>query len=209
MGNFITKNYKEDYKNGYFRGKIVKDEKNGQFFFKNGNIYNGSIKNNTYYGFGSIFNKDYKIKGNWINNKLNGKGFIEFKDVIYKGDFLNGIPNGIGEIKNNNGFSYYGEISNNIINGYGILKKDNNKIYTGIWRKNIPLNYYNYDNSLELLKINDVNKLIPIIEYKSKVCPICNKYSNQIIYPCLHMTLCVNCAKDINECLICGKSFLE
>ena len=119
---------------GYYIGELINDEipnGKGKYFFKNGETYEGSIKEDKFEGNGKYIyeNSEYYI-GEWKDDLRNGKGILYYKNgnIKYEGDFINDKYEGNGKYIWENGDYYEGEYKNGFNNGKGILYYNNGKI---------------------------------------------------------------------------------
>ena len=98
-------------------------------------IYEGEMKNNEKYGYGTYKDKNGdSYKGEWINNKKNGRGkWFNKNGINYEGDFLDDKKDGDGILYNEKGQIYYqGKFSEDKKNGKGkIYGEKNNILYDG------------------------------------------------------------------------------
>ena len=140
VGNNKNKNILKEEKRieledgGYYIGEITNDEipnGKGKYFFNNGEIYEGSIKEDKFEGNGKYIyeNGEYYI-GEWKEDLRNGKGILYYKNgnIKYQGDFINDKYEGNGKYIWENGEYYIGEYKNGFNNGKGILYYKNGKI---------------------------------------------------------------------------------
>lgn len=154
-GNIYSGNWSEKYKmEGYgqyyikeanlFVEGIWEDGKLifGRIFFPNENIYEGDIKNSSFWGKGKlIFNNGDVYQGDFYDGERTGKGKYNFSDgTIYEGELLNSEFKGYGVMKWINGVEYEGNFNGLILTGRGKLKDRN----TGdIYEGNFDNNYFN------------------------------------------------------------------
>ena len=97
-------------------------------------IYEGNFVQNKYEGKGTVYNKDYHLKGDFINGECHGKGILFSRDniIIYEGDFAFGKFEGYGKKYDKDGNYYIGQFMNNQKHGKGTeYSKDNKIIYEG------------------------------------------------------------------------------
>jgi len=119
---------------GYYIGELSNNEipnGKGKYFFKNGEIYEGSIIEDIFEGNGKYIyeNGDYYI-GQWKDNLRNGKGILYYKEgtIKYEGDFLNDKYEGTGKYNWEDGEYYIGEYKNGCNDGKGTIYYKNGKI---------------------------------------------------------------------------------
>ena len=121
--------YEGTFKNNKFFGK-------GRLIKSIGEYYEGEFKNNKANGFGKLVKKNGAIYvGYWKNDKQQGKGEEIFPDGSrYEGSFFIGNKNGYGKISWLDGSSYEGEFRNNYFEGKGTYRWKDGRIYTGEWK---------------------------------------------------------------------------
>ena len=170
IGHFIhpicncleNNNYIEEliYKEGIYRGEIVKNKREGygELKMRNGEIYKGQWNKDKRNGYGIEYykNKHIKYKGYFKDNEYNGKGtyiwengeyykgyfekskaygqgiYHYFNGDEYNGNFINNLKEGKGSYKCKNGNSYEGEWKNDVQNGIGEYYENNQLIYKGM-----------------------------------------------------------------------------
>ena len=111
--------------------------------FKNGNEYDGEIKNGKLDGKGNlIFNvigtieRGYK-KGVWENGLFTGKAFLPMApNGYFKGNLIKDLKHGEGEYKYTDGTIYHGNWENDIRMGKGKYTWPNGNNYEGEWKNN-------------------------------------------------------------------------
>lgn len=121
----------------------IKNEANIKYD-KDGNIYEGEIKNNKMNGFGIMTYKTsynlVKYEGDWKDDKKSGKGTLIFKSgSIYEGDWTNNKREGHGVMnyfKQNKYITYVGDWKGDKKNGQGTMIYSNGDVYEGNWDNN-------------------------------------------------------------------------
>lgn len=111
----------------------------GRIFFKNGDIYEGEIKNSFPNGKGKmmfISNKE-SYEGDFKMGDMTGEGTYIFSDnTEYSGSVENGSFNGKGRIKWANGIEYIGEFADSALCGKGIITNIQHEKYDGFFDNN-------------------------------------------------------------------------
>ena len=145
-GNWNENNEMEGYGIYYLNDQKVVTEgvwnkgniKFGRIFFKNGDIYEGEMKNSVPHGKGKItfFNKE-SYTGDFIMGEMTGKGTYIFSDkTMYTGGIKNGLFNGIGKMKWINGIEYNGNFVDSTLCGKGKISNIQGEEYEGNFDKN-------------------------------------------------------------------------
>ena len=123
---------------GYYIGELANNNipnGKGKYFFKNGETYEGEIKNDKFEGQGKYkYNNGEYYIGQWKDDLKQGKGILYYEDenIKYDGDFVNDKFEGKGKYYWENGEFYIGDFKNGLNNGKGILYyKDKNIKYEG------------------------------------------------------------------------------
>ena len=104
--DYITptgKVYKDYGNNMFYPKKASVNNHNGYMYigityYKNGTIYEGTLKHNRHHGFGKLTQLDGEIfRGDWKNVKINGTGIrLHSNGDKYIGSYVNNIRNGQG-----------------------------------------------------------------------------------------------------------------
>ena len=107
---------------GHYHGQIFGGIKEGYgiCYYKNGDKYEGTWKDNKKDGKGSFYynEKEEVYRGNFINDYPNGNGIYYFKNGDrYEGLFKDGKKHGEGTIFFANGGRYKGLFKNNLKHG--------------------------------------------------------------------------------------------
>jgi len=99
---------------GDFKIKYLIMDAYGMIYFKNGDIYEGEIKNNNADGIGVIYFKNGdRYEGELKDGKSNGIGtYYFYNGGRYEGLFKNGICDGYGTFHFTSGFKYEGYFKN-------------------------------------------------------------------------------------------------
>ena len=126
---------------GQFKKKSGKPVKHGKgiMTYKNGNVYDGSWKNNTKNGNGVFtWSNGNQYIGDWKNNFRHGYGEMTWiKKKVYKGQWKMGLQNGNGTMKYlNTGIIYEGEWEKAKKHGHGKLLFSNGYIIKSKWFDN-------------------------------------------------------------------------
>jgi hypothetical protein len=123
----------------YTGDKNEKGEKNGQgkMEYTNGDIYEGSWKNDVRDGKGKIiFENKSSYDGTWSDDTMNGHGiFTYFNGDVYDGIFEDGNRSGDGKMSYENGEKYIGQWKDDVRYGKGKMTYKNGNAYEGKWRK--------------------------------------------------------------------------
>ncbi|EAR83829.1 MORN motif protein (macronuclear) [Tetrahymena thermophila SB210] len=109
----------------YYCGKFQQGELQGRGFmiYSNGDIYEGSFKNNTAHEYGVFKTIDGQTyKGQWQNGEKHGKGDYQDKYYQYIGNFCRGCKQGEGVLEFYDTFRYKGQFQNNKFQGQGELE---------------------------------------------------------------------------------------
>ena len=140
--------------------------------YKNGNVYEGEMRNDERNGDGTMtYNNGDIYEGNWDYNKMHGKGKMTYKTTgdVYDGDWLNDKKNGMLKKTSNNIETYGYYIEDKIVtkNDYETQSRPgrriyDNGIYDGTFMNNEPhgkgeMKYTNgnrYDGNFENNKPN-------------------------------------------------------
>ena len=117
---------------------INKKNQKKKMILSNNAVYEGSLINNEFDGYGEYRSPSYNYFGYFACGKKSGKGKLEdfVKKLEYNGDFKNNMKEGFGEEKYLDGSIYTGEFKQNMKNGKGnlILGGGNNYGYNGEFR---------------------------------------------------------------------------
>lgn len=111
----------------------------GRIFFKNGDIYEGEIKNSLPDGKGKMmfFSNKESYEGDFKMGEMTGQGTYCFSDnTVYSGSIENGSFNGKGRIKWENGTEYIGEFVDSALCGKGKISNIQNEKYDGLFDNN-------------------------------------------------------------------------
>jgi len=84
----------------------------------------GYIKENEFFGEGTLYDKNWKIiyEGNFEHNQKNGFGILKNNDgSTYAGEFLNDKPHGRGVLHYQNDARFEGNFNNGYQNDKGVL----------------------------------------------------------------------------------------
>ena len=104
----------------------------------NNAVYEGSLNNNEFDGYGEYRSPSYNYFGYFSCGKKSGKGKLEdfVKKLEYSGDFKNNMKDGFGEEKYLDGSIYIGQFKQGMKNGKGnlILGGGKNYGYSGMFK---------------------------------------------------------------------------
>ncbi|CAI9787023.1 unnamed protein product [Fraxinus pennsylvanica] len=105
----------------------------------NGDLYIGTLVNNTPHGSGKYLWKDGCIyKGDWKRGKASGKGKLSWPSgATFEGEFKSGRMEGSGTYIGSEGEIYKGSWSADRKHGYGVKHYSNGDYYEGQWKKNL------------------------------------------------------------------------
>jgi len=125
---------------GYY-GERIDDMKEGpgQYYYLNGDVYDGEWKNDKKHGIGTqtFKEKGDKYEGMWRENKMDGKGIYYYANgSYYDGMWKNNQRDGFGEFHFPNGDKYDGEWKDDQMHGRGIMYYHNGSKFTGEWKNN-------------------------------------------------------------------------
>ena len=138
--NGIVLNGIINFKNGnIYEGELKEYEREGKGImkYKNGEIYDGEWKKDLREGKGKLNSKECLYDGEWKNNELNGKGKIYYNNnKIFDGYFINGKREGKGIIINQKGDNLEINFKNDKIEGKGKLIYKNGNILEGNFDNN-------------------------------------------------------------------------
>ena len=131
----------------------------GNYWFPNGNRYEGEWKNGLMHGFGVMYYKTGETyEGEWKDGLEDGKGSLVRLELDgqnrYEGEFKSGKKEGKvnkfiysiniqGILRWPNGDQYIGEFTNDKMDGEGRLVCTNGNTYVGMWRNNFVRNKNN------------------------------------------------------------------
>ncbi len=127
------------YKNGdRYEGKIKDGVKEGEgiYYYRNGERYKRKFKNDKKDGYGKYFyNNGDRYEGDWKEDKIvEGKGKFVLNGIrSYEGIFINGKRNGKGKVVYTNDSRYEGDFKNGKKDGYGKYFYKNGNRYEGDW----------------------------------------------------------------------------
>ena len=104
---------------------------------KDGNRYEGRMKNGKYEGKGIMYYGDKsKYEGCWKNGKYEGEGTMYYGDnARYEGFWKNGKKDGKGIMYYSDGARYEGEWKNGQYDGEGTMYYNDGGRYEGEWKK--------------------------------------------------------------------------
>lgn len=141
--NFVNKCVEGDCINGTgifnsggssYQGQFTDGKRNGTgtYYFTNGDVYTGQIKNDVIEGKGNLKNSNMEYEGEFANNAYEGSGKI----TLSNGDFLTAVFSnnkiiGTAKMVYKNGDTYEGAYENYKRNGFGILKYASGGVYEG------------------------------------------------------------------------------
>jgi len=143
--------------------------------YKNGNRYEGYIKNGLREGKGTMFyNNGSKYEGDWKNGIRDGKGKYFMNGGEYVGDFKNGCVEGKGISYYKNGDKYVGYYKNWNKNGKGIYYHHNGDKYDGYFvndkAEGKGIYYYKNGNRIEGYFQNGATEAKGIFYYNCGEC---------------------------------------
>jgi len=119
----------------------------GTATYKNGNVYEGRIKNGKMVGEATYtWTNGTKFQGSFIKNTINGKGVFTWPDgSTYTGDVKDGLRHGYGcYINDKAGYRYEGEWKEGLRDGQGKLTYNQSYGYQGSWKKGLKEGYGEY-----------------------------------------------------------------
>ena len=112
--------------------------KKKKMILSNNAVYEGSLNNNEFDGYGEYRSPSYNYFGYFSCGKKSGKGKLEdfVKKLEYSGDFKNNMKDGFGEEKYLDGSIYIGQFKQGMKNGKGnlILGGGKNYGYSGMFK---------------------------------------------------------------------------
>ena len=112
--------------------------KKKKMILSNNAVYEGSLNNNEFDGYGEYRSPSYNYFGYFSCGKKSGKGKLEdfVKKLEYSGDFKNNMKDGFGEEKYLDGSIYIGQFKQGMKNGKGnlILGRGKNYGYSGMFK---------------------------------------------------------------------------
>ena len=112
--------------------------KKKKMILSNNAVYEGSLNNNEFDGYGEYRIPSYNYFGYFSCGKKSGKGKLEdfVKKLEYSGDFKNNMKDGFGEEKYLDGSIYIGQFKQGMKNGKGnlILGGGKNYGYSGMFK---------------------------------------------------------------------------
>lgn len=123
---------------GYY-GERINDMKEGkgQYYYLNGDIYDGEWKYDKKHGYGvyTFLDKGSKYEGTWKEDKMDGKGVYYYKNGSkYDGEWVTDKREGNGIFHYENGSKYDGEWKNDQMHGKGIFVYHNGSKFMGEWK---------------------------------------------------------------------------
>ncbi|KAL2497255.1 Phosphatidylinositol 4-phosphate 5-kinase 1 [Abeliophyllum distichum] len=106
---------------------------------QNGDLYIGTLANNTPHGSGKYLWKDgCMYEGDWKRGKASGKGKFSWPSgATFEGEFKSGRMEGSGTYIGSDGDMYKGSWSADRKHGYGMKHYSNGDYYEGQWKKNL------------------------------------------------------------------------
>jgi len=111
---------------------LVCDLSSEEVKLPDGSIYNGTLNNNLFDGYGILIWRNGDIyEGQFLEGIINGTGKITSRSYIYIGGFKDGLFEGEGKITYTNGGSYEGLFKNGLYHGYGTNVDQIGNIYIG------------------------------------------------------------------------------
>lgn len=122
----------------------------GEAKYKNGNVYEGKIKNGKMVGEGSyVWTDGTRFQGSFVKNSINGKGTFTWPDgSTYTGDVKDGLRHGHGRYTNTQaGYTYEGQWKRGLRDGEGTLTYGGgtkSSGYRGSWAKGVKEGYGEY-----------------------------------------------------------------
>ena len=112
--------------------------KKKKMILSNNAVYEGSLNNNEFDGYGEYRSPSYNYFGYFSCGKKSGKGKLEdfVKKLEYSGDFKNNMKDGFGEEKYLDGSIYIGQFKQGMKTGKGnlILGGGKNYGYSGMFK---------------------------------------------------------------------------
>ena len=112
--------------------------KKKKMILSNNAVYEGSLNNNEFDGYGEYRSPSYNYFGYFSCGKKSGKGKLEdfVKKLEYSGDFKNNMKDGFGQEKYLDGSIYIGQFKQGMKNGKGnlILGGGKNYGYSGMFK---------------------------------------------------------------------------
>jgi len=126
---------------GYY-GERVKDlkEGTGQYYYLNGDMYDGEWKNDKKHGEGKykFYNKGDRYEGQWREDRIDGKGTYYYANGDkYDGLWKEDKREGFGVFYYANGDKYDGEWSKDQMQGRGMMYYANGSKFSGDWKNNL------------------------------------------------------------------------
>ncbi|CAA3015128.1 phosphatidylinositol 4-phosphate 5-kinase 2 [Olea europaea subsp. europaea] len=106
---------------------------------QNGDLYIGTLVNNTPHGSGKYLWKDgCMYEGDWKRGKASGKGKLSWPSgATFEGEFKSGRMEGSGTYIGSDGEIYKGSWSADRKHGYGLKHYSNGDYYEGQWKKDL------------------------------------------------------------------------
>lgn len=138
--NSKNKNKIENKKNNNINNEnsLKQKMKKKKMILSNNAVYEGSLNNNEFDGYGEYRSPSYNYFGYFSCGKKSGKGKLEdfVKKLEYSGDFKNNMKDGFGEEKYLDGSIYIGQFKQGMKNGKGnlILGGGKNYGYSGMFK---------------------------------------------------------------------------
>ena len=138
--NSKNKNKIENKKNNNINSdnSLKQKMKKKKMILSNNAVYEGSLNNNEFDGYGEYRSPSYNYFGYFSCGKKSGKGKLEdfVKKLEYSGDFKNNMKDGFGEEKYLDGSIYIGQFKQGMKNGKGnlILGGGKNYGYSGMFK---------------------------------------------------------------------------
>lgn len=118
---------------GEFKGLVP--EGIGEFRYKSGGKYSGSVVAGGFEGLGTLWYSDGTVyEGNFEANHPEGLGKLSYPcGKVFTGEFVNGVPNGQGQYLNFNSrvSKYEGQVVDGALEGQGKAHLSNGSLYQG------------------------------------------------------------------------------
>ena len=136
-GQYIFKNgekYEGEIKDGKFNGS-------GKYTYANGEYYIGELENDLRHGKGTLYYKNNNIRyeGSFVKDKFEGNGkYIWESGESYLGQFINGLNEGKGKLFYKNGnVKYEGDFVNDKFEGNGKYIYEDGEYYEGQFKNGL------------------------------------------------------------------------
>ena len=131
---------KKTYKNGdVYEGDLKNGAKDGEgkMTYKNGDVYEGEWKDDERHGNGKIiYGIGGQYNGDWFMDVRHGKGELIFNNgkAIYNGEWNDDKQNGKGKFKMSDGSTYEGDFKDGMMHGQGKKIYSNGCVYIGDYK---------------------------------------------------------------------------